>query len=279
MKDDMLKIGEMAKLNKISIPTLRLYDEYGLLKPIYTDPETNYRYYNIRQNARLDMIQYMKELGMSLNEIKSILDKKDLRLIESTLVQKKQQVKEEISQLELRNSALSRAIESLEWYRQSPKPGLITIEYIPERRIYAMHTDINFYDHDISVYEHILSDLKNNIIANGLPQIYYCNAGTTLDKANFLKRNYDSNEIFIFVDENFPDNHNTRIIERSMYACIYLNKFEDEIPFANRLLDYCHSNNMNIAGDYICEVMSEFNVFDSEERTMFLRLQVPITFR
>ena len=70
MKDDMLKIGEMAKLNKISIPTLRLYDEYGLLKPIYTDPETNYRYYNIRQNARLDMIQYMKELGMSLNEIK-----------------------------------------------------------------------------------------------------------------------------------------------------------------------------------------------------------------
>ena len=275
----MLKIGEMAKINKVSIPTLRLYDEYGLLKPCYIDPETNYRYYNIRQNARLDMIQYMKELGMSLNEIKTILDKKDIRLIESTLIQKKQQVKEQISQLELRNSAISRAIESLERYRQSPMPGLTTIEYIPQRRIYAMPTDVNFYDYDISMYEHILSDLKNNIIANGLPQIYYCNAGTTLKKDDFLKRNYVSNEIFIFVDENFPNHTSTRIIERSMYACIYLNKFEDEIPYANLLLEYCKNNNMHITGDYLCEVMAEFNVFDSDERTMFLRLQVPIAFR
>ena len=32
----------------------------------FTDPDTGYRYYDIAQNARLDMIAYMKELGMSL---------------------------------------------------------------------------------------------------------------------------------------------------------------------------------------------------------------------
>ena len=33
------------------------------------DEQTHYRYYDIKQNACLDMIQYMKELGMELKEI------------------------------------------------------------------------------------------------------------------------------------------------------------------------------------------------------------------
>ena len=76
MKEDLLPIGKMAKLNRVSISTLRLYDEKGLLKPRYTDPDTGYRYYDIYQNARLDMIAYMKELGMSLSEIAEIFQRK-----------------------------------------------------------------------------------------------------------------------------------------------------------------------------------------------------------
>ena len=36
------------------------------------DEQTHCRYYDIKQNARLDMVQYMKELGMELKEIKEI---------------------------------------------------------------------------------------------------------------------------------------------------------------------------------------------------------------
>lgn len=89
MKEDLLPIGKMAKLNRVSISTLRLYDEKGLLKPRYTDPDTGYRYYDIYQNARLDMIAYMKELGMSLSEIAEIFQKEDLTLIEDILAKKK----------------------------------------------------------------------------------------------------------------------------------------------------------------------------------------------
>ncbi len=88
MKEDLLPIGKMAKLNRVSISTLRLYDEKGLLKPRYTDPDTGYRYYDIYQNARLDMIAYMKELGMSLSEIAEIFQKEDLTLIEDILAKK-----------------------------------------------------------------------------------------------------------------------------------------------------------------------------------------------
>ncbi|ANB57352.1 merR regulatory family protein [Anoxybacillus sp. B7M1] len=36
----MFKIGEFAKLNKVSVQTLRYYDEIGLLKPIKVDAQT-----------------------------------------------------------------------------------------------------------------------------------------------------------------------------------------------------------------------------------------------
>ncbi|HPO27530.1 MAG TPA: MerR family transcriptional regulator, partial [Petrotogaceae bacterium] len=63
---EKLSIGKMAKLNHISEQTLRLYDKLDLIKPDETNSENGYRYYSIRQCARLDMIQYMKSLGVKL---------------------------------------------------------------------------------------------------------------------------------------------------------------------------------------------------------------------
>ena len=35
----LIPIGKMAKANNVSIATLRLYDEMGLIKPIYIETE------------------------------------------------------------------------------------------------------------------------------------------------------------------------------------------------------------------------------------------------
>ena len=78
MEKDRISIGKMAEMSQLTVATLRLYDEMGLLKPKYKDPATGYRYYDIAQNARLDMIRYMKDLGMSLNEIRDVLEKEDI---------------------------------------------------------------------------------------------------------------------------------------------------------------------------------------------------------
>ena len=61
---ERLTIGQMAKLNQVSEQTLRLYDKEGLLVPCHRGGDNNYRYYDIKQGAILDMIQYMKSLGM-----------------------------------------------------------------------------------------------------------------------------------------------------------------------------------------------------------------------
>ena len=271
-----IAIGEMAKMNRTTVPTLRLYDSMGLLKPCYVDEQTHYRYYNIKQNARLDMIQYMKELGMELKEIKEILDQKEINQIEKVLLWKKIQTEQEMKELQFKMEAINRTISSIKRYKKSPKSGTITLEYIPERTIYSMQVETNFYDYSIDTYELILKQLKNKLMEYKIPQVYYCNPGTIMSKKNFEDQRFYSNEVFIFVDENFPLKDHTQKVENGMYACIYTEDFEKERDCASRLLEYCRANEYEICGDYICEEIMEMHIFDSRKRSMYLRLQVPV---
>jgi DNA-binding transcriptional MerR regulator/effector-binding domain-containing protein len=70
----MLKIGEFAALTQVSIRMLRHYDELGLLKPTHVDWESGYRYYSLDQLPRLNRILALKDLGLSLGEVRLLLD-------------------------------------------------------------------------------------------------------------------------------------------------------------------------------------------------------------
>jgi DNA-binding transcriptional MerR regulator len=70
----MIRIGDFSKLSRVSVKTLRFYDEVELLKPVEVDRFTGYRYYESGQLARLNRILALKDLGFSLDEICKLLD-------------------------------------------------------------------------------------------------------------------------------------------------------------------------------------------------------------
>lgn len=70
----MLKIGEFSKLAQVPVPTLRYYDQVGLLKPVEVDRFTGYRSYSASQLPRLQRILALKGLGFSLEQIGTVLD-------------------------------------------------------------------------------------------------------------------------------------------------------------------------------------------------------------
>lgn len=70
----MIRIGDFSKLSRVSIKTLRYYDEMGLLKPVEVDRVSGYRYYEFDQLAILYRILALKDLGFSLEEIGRLLD-------------------------------------------------------------------------------------------------------------------------------------------------------------------------------------------------------------
>lgn len=70
----MLKIGEFSKLGRLSVKTLRHYDEIGLLQPLRVDPLTGYRFYSHDQLPRLNRILALRELGFLLEQIGQLLE-------------------------------------------------------------------------------------------------------------------------------------------------------------------------------------------------------------
>lgn len=69
----MYKIGELSKLCKLPVKTLRYYDSEGLLVPDMIDGFTGYRYYSAAKLADCNRIIALKELGFSLEEIRKYL--------------------------------------------------------------------------------------------------------------------------------------------------------------------------------------------------------------
>ena len=70
----MYGIGTVARLAQVSVRTLRHYDEIGLLKPAWADPQTGYRWYSPEQLHRLHRILVLRDLGVSLTEIGTLLE-------------------------------------------------------------------------------------------------------------------------------------------------------------------------------------------------------------
>ncbi|MEJ3652298.1 MerR family transcriptional regulator [Actinomycetes bacterium KLBMP 9759] len=69
----MFTIGDFASLGRVSVRMLRHYDAIGLLRPARVDPTTGYRHYRAGQLAQLNRIVALKELGFSLQQVKTIL--------------------------------------------------------------------------------------------------------------------------------------------------------------------------------------------------------------
>lgn len=61
-----LTIGDVSKIMNVHIKSLRYYDKIGILKPAYTDLETNYRYYLPSQLGVVQAIQFCVEIGIPL---------------------------------------------------------------------------------------------------------------------------------------------------------------------------------------------------------------------
>lgn len=66
------KVGDLAKLTGLTVRTLRFYDQIGLFSPS-GQTDSGHRLYNESDLARLQQILSLKELGLSLDEVKSVL--------------------------------------------------------------------------------------------------------------------------------------------------------------------------------------------------------------
>lgn len=178
-----LKIGEIAKLCNISIYTLRHYDKIGLVKPRYIEPDSGYRYYSKEQLFELVGVKCLKHLGFSITEIKEYLQKCDRNEIHRTYIEKRQEIVDQIKELEKAKEQLDIRIDLYNDFFPEEEDVLkenqkIEIKYFDKRKIASARQKINFvieerlvlanilqklvYDNDIPVISPIVHVLQDN---------------------------------------------------------------------------------------------------------------------
>ena len=72
----MFSIGDFARHGRVSVRMLRHYDAIGLLQPAHVDDATGYRSYDAQQLSRLNRIVALKDLGFTLERVRTLLDEK-----------------------------------------------------------------------------------------------------------------------------------------------------------------------------------------------------------
>ena len=132
-----LRIGKVASLYDITVQTLRHYDKIGLFCPESVSEETGYRYYYVDQLHELEYILFLRQLGLPLSEIKSILDRLRLGNNWSDVMQiHLDEINEKITALQERQRIMQQLVSEPD---QTDRPmGVVTIEKINPPRHYLM---------------------------------------------------------------------------------------------------------------------------------------------
>lgn len=123
----MFRAQEFAERAGVTVRALHHYDRLGLLKPSrYT--EAGYRLYGERDFARLQQIVMLKFIGLSLKEIKKLLDQRELDL-QMTLRLQRSVVEEKRRHLDTVIQAIERAEQA---FALNDKPDWTTFKQIIE---------------------------------------------------------------------------------------------------------------------------------------------------
>ena len=129
MTRNLMPIGRFAAVSRLSIRTLRHYDEQGLLRPAWVDPDSGYRYYSHDQAPTAEMIRLLRRLDMPLDEIRELLQTQDPELVREHLARHRQRIEEQLASTQRTLTYLERLI------RQVNEEGVIVTYEITVKEV------------------------------------------------------------------------------------------------------------------------------------------------
>ena len=132
----MLKIGEFSKLSQLTVKALRHYEKEGLLLPAHVDPWTGYRQYQTSQLVDAARIKSLRQLGLSIDQVRLILRGENPR---SILLQKERELREQQADLSMRLSIIGNLLKEERMTYQ------VTIKEIPETLVCSAEATLESY--------------------------------------------------------------------------------------------------------------------------------------
>lgn len=246
-------IGKVAKLYNLSKQTLIYYDKINLLKPV-NNGENRYRYYTYSDLEELDVILSLKETGMSLKEIKSFLDNRNLEKTISTLENQVEITNKKIEKLNNINRKITKKLDDLLKFKSNYKGEVKIYEKnYKERMILKIPVEYDNSDSiDMAIGE-AYKKMSELLLNRNLSEYSHLSPSVGFLKENIINGIYDEVD-FVFIEIKYKREYSNYInkVKNGKYICsLHFGTYEDTKYTYNKLLRYIEKNDYIINGDII----------------------------
>ncbi|MDR1044532.1 MAG: helix-turn-helix domain-containing protein [Candidatus Adiutrix sp.] len=248
-------VGDVSRITGVSKDMLRFYDKIGLVKPAYTDPLNNYRYYDYGQFWLIDIIQLCRGLDVPLKEIGLILQcKDDDKVLELLMKHREEAIN--------RSRYFKRVAEDIDWYagqrnqmRAAYDDQNVTIRHVPARQVLLGKDDEDTHLYHLKLQKLCRSTLKTT---DSLCRHY----GFVLDVDRMRQNSFIKQAEYLCFDEDIlkeADPSHLTTLPGGDYACFVVNVINDTADFAP-LLQWCEKE--KVAASYVIADEIGLHLFD-----------------
>lgn len=287
--DERLSIGQMARLNAVSVKTLHVYQEKGLLEPRHVDPDTGYRYYTLDQCPTLDAIYQLKSLGFSLDEIAQTLASSSGGRGTSELRRRVQEhlvdLEERRRELDFSESFARTMLATCDLIDDEPLCDRIMIERLPRRKALVFDVpDVTPRDVNNAEWELAVRSVKIQLSERGLPPALFQNVSGLVEEDELRRRTIVTRKALIFVDDQLARHLGDAAVETPsgphlvMYKRRALSADGSSPEYRGILdmVDYAFDHGFDLAGPYVGETLASTPLFAYRGRDSFFKMCLPV---
>ncbi|MEB3429484.1 MerR family transcriptional regulator [Citroniella saccharovorans] len=206
-------IGEISNLYNLSPDALRHYEKKGLLNP--KRKENGYRFYDLNDIWKLNIIKDMKKLDFTLKQIKDYLENRSLDNSIDLLKSEISVIEDELEPLLRQKKFMNRRLKSLRELKRIKDFEEVNYKFLEERKIITVKGEFET-DQEIDLAFRELERRDDE----SLTMFASKDMGTIVSKEGMRIGEYDDYQNAFFLVEE-KDTYYDAILPRGFYATLY----------------------------------------------------------
>jgi len=255
--------GEMAKHFNISKQTLIYYDRIGVFCPNATNEDTGYRYYTIEQCEELDVILSLKNIGMSLKEIRAYLALDSTADRVALLESQEERVREQIRKVTRAHSRIASMVDAYR-KRLSIVPFEMGVKHLSARTVFSEPVKAPHDQYQLEIAIKRLLEKTRDRSDAGIHEFFGVIDEDAAGTGRFLK-------VGQYVESNGNDS-----VSAGEYAyIIHKGAYGDAGQSRKKLTAYVEERGLLPAGPFVESMLLDYLAVSSEDEYL-VEIQVPV---
>lgn len=267
-KDKLLPIGQFAALHGVNKKTLMWYDEVGLFRPAVVNSQNGYRYYSYQQSQTLETILLLREMGVSIKEIKAFMQERSATSMEKLLGEKIEELDREISHKKAVRETLAKHRRNMQTLLSMDLEEISIVEKKGRRLVTVeLSADTSFE----KAVEMITDETKKY----QLSYLHDASYGSMIAVESLYAGNFEDYPS-LFIEIPFPIRRSGLHVQPAgtYLRAFYRGPWEDMDIRYREILSYAEKQGMTFYG-FSYEVVLNENVVEREEDAI-VQIEIPV---